>query len=147
MTYGRRVRFATWAGLVFASARFATLTRSVEAESDDPLDQLGDDALGALMEGMAGELDSLGDSEDPRHYAAVLRKMGQATGLELGPKMEEILGRLEAGAALEDLEGEMEAMDSDGDTEGENLADYFRLKKRLAALAQRPEVDGELYFL
>lgn len=134
-------------GLERRPARFATLTRSGDAGSDDPLDQLDDQALGAMMESMAGELDTLGDSEDPRHYASVLRKMGQATGLELGPKMEEILGRLEAGVALEDLERELEAMDGDGDPEGEELGDYFRLKKKLAALARRPEVDGELYFL
>ncbi len=129
-------------------ARFATLRHRNQEEGNDPFDELDDVALERAMEGMAGELEALGDSEDPRQFARVLRKMGHATGLEMGPKMEDILGRLESGADLDDLEGEMAAADGDGDADSEDFEDYFRLKKKLAALRDRsPRVDKELYFL
>ena len=129
-------------------ARFATLRHGSRKEDSDPFDELDDAALERAMEGMAGELEALGDSEDPRQFARVLRKMGHTTGLEMGPKMEELLGRLESGADLDDLEDEMAAVDGNGDGDGDDFEDYFRLKKKLAALRnKRPRVDKELYFL
>jgi len=133
-------------------ARFATLRHGSRQENSDPFDELDDAALERAMEGMAGELEALGDSEDPRQFAKVLRKMGHTTGLEMGPKMEELLGRLESGADLDDLEDEMAVADGnaegDGNGDGEDFEDYFRLKKKLAALRdKRPRVDKELYFL
>lgn len=129
-------------------ARFATLRHGKNEEGNEPFDELDDATLERAMEGMAGELEALGDSEDPRHFAGVLRKMGSSTGLEMGPKMEELLGRLESGADLDALESEMASADGSGDPGEENFEDYFRLKKRLAALRdKRPRVDKELYFL
>lgn len=128
-------------------ARFATLRNVGSEDSGDPFDELDDDSLERAMESMAGELESLGDSEDPRHFARVLRKMGDSTGLELGPKMEELLGRLESGADLDELEGEMAGGDP-ADTETGDFSEYFRLKKKLAGWRnRRPRLDPELYFL
>ncbi|MFQ5527635.1 MAG: zinc ribbon domain-containing protein [Thermoanaerobaculia bacterium] len=127
-------------------ATFATMRHAASEDAGDPFDELDDDALGRAMESMAGELESLGDSEDPRRFAQVLRKMGQSTGLEMGPRMEELLGRLESGADLDDLEAEMDSA-AGGESE-DDFEDYFRLKKKLADLrAKRPRVDKELYFL
>ncbi len=129
-------------------ASFATLRHGDRAEAADPFAELDEADLERAMEGMAGELEALGDSEDPRRFAQVLRKMGQSTGLEMGPKMEDLLGRLESGANLEDLEDEMSAMDGEGSPEGDDFDDYFRLKKKLAAMRRkRPRLDKELYFL
>lgn len=126
-------------------ARFATLRHAATESPGDPFDELDEASMERAMESMAGDLESLGDSEDPRRFAQVLRKMGASTGLELGPKMEELLGRLESGADLDDLESEM-AADSD-DPASEDFADYFRLKKKLANWRdRRPRLDKELYF-
>lgn len=124
-------------------ARFAMLKHSgSEEDSDDPFDQIDDDALEKAMMGMAGELEGLEDSEDPRVYANVLRKMGEATGLELGPKMEEMLSKLDAGADLDELDDDM------GEGDEDDFEDFFRLKKKVAQLRKRrPRVDEELYFL
>ncbi len=128
-------------------ASFATLRHGSGEDSDEPLDQLDDSALENAMESMAAELETLGDSEDPKQFAGVLRRMGQSTGLEMGPKMEELLARLESGADLDDLEAEMDSLDTDSG-EGSEFDDFFRLKKRIAMLREkRPRVDSELYFL
>ncbi|MCP4201917.1 MAG: zinc ribbon domain-containing protein [bacterium] len=128
-------------------ASFATLRHGSSEDSDEPLDRLDDSALENAMESMAAELETLGDSEDPKQFARVLRRMGQSTGLEMGPKMEELLGRLESGADLDDLEAEMDSLDTESG-EGSEFDDFFRLKKRIAMLRERrPRVDTELYFL
>jgi putative FmdB family regulatory protein len=128
-------------------ASFATLKHGPGEDSGDPLDELDDSGLERAMESMARELEGLGDSEDPRLFARVLRQMGRSSGLEMGPKMEELLGRLESGAHLDDLEAEMESGNGESG-DGEDFDDFFRLKKKLAMLhKKRPRVDPELYFL
>lgn len=131
-------------------ARFATLRPQSKDSLEDPLSDLDDPSLERLMAGMAGELETLGESDDPRQYARVLRSMGRSAGLEMGPRMEELLSRLEAGSDLDELESEMAGGgggEGAGD-EDDDFDEYFRLKKRLAALSDRtPRVDPELYFL
>jgi len=130
-------------GLERRPTTFATPRTGGRAEDEDPFDGLDDSGLERAMEGMAAELEALGDSEDPRQFAGVLRRMGRSAGLELGPKMDELLGRLESGAEIEDLESEMAASGEDDDA----LEDYFRLGKKLTELRRkRPHVDPELYF-
>lgn len=127
-------------------ARFAALTRSSETspeESEDPFAGLDERQMEAAMTGLEHELGGLDeDNPDPRQLANALRKIGGATGLEMGPKMEEMLSKLEAGADPDSLEEEMGDM-GEGD---ESFDDFFRLKKKAAALRRRPRVDEELYF-
>jgi putative FmdB family regulatory protein len=126
-------------------ARFAALTRSADSgedNGDDPFAGLDEGQMETAMASLEQELGGLDeDNPDPRHLANALRKIGSATGLEMGPKMEEMLSKLEAGADPETLEDEMGDLD-DGD---ESFDEFFRLKKKAAAL-RRPRVDEELYF-
>ena len=127
-------------------ARFATLTSRAEAEdADDELfGDLDEERLEAAMAGLESEFAGMDEENpDPRQMAQVMRKLGQATGLEMGPKMEEMIARLESGADPEALEEEMGDLDGDDDA----VDDFFRLKK-LAGMPQhrRPQVDDELYF-
>lgn len=125
-------------------ARFATLRYADAEDSGDPFDELDEPSMERAMESMAGELEALGDSEDPKQFARVLRKMGGSAGIEMGPKMEELLGQLESGADLDALEREMAGADASGE---EDFEDYFRLKKKLAAWRNRPpRLDRDLYF-
>jgi hypothetical protein len=98
------------------------------------------------MESMAGEMGGLeGDGpEDPRALARMLRKFGDATGLAAGPRMEEMLRRLEAGEDPDALEEEMGGGEGEGD-EGD-LSDFFQVRKAAKA-ARKPRVDDTLYFL
>lgn len=132
-------------------ARFAALTRSSATGGEDPGDDFGGDLdeerLGAAFESVLGEMEAGGaDPDDPRQMAGMLRRVGQAAGLEPGPKLEEMLRRLEAGDDPETLEEEMgDALDGDDEGDGDPLADLFRRKR--ATRRRRPRVDEELYFL
>jgi hypothetical protein len=84
-------------------------------------------------------MDRVGDSEDPREMSRVFRRFGDLTGLELGPKMEDALRRMEAGEDLESIE-------SDIDHEDDGLDDFLRVKKGLLRRARKPRVDDTLHF-
>lgn len=99
------------------------------------------------MEALAGEMEGLegkDGAEDPRAMARFMRRFSQMTGMEAGPKMEEMLKRLEAGEAPEALEGEMGAADM---TDDEAMAEFFKIKKAAAERLKKPKEDETLYFL
>ena len=129
----------------FAIGRPASETEA-DAGEDDPFAGLDEDRLEQVMASMAGELDSMGEGEeDPRAMARLLRRFGEAAGMEAGPRMEEMLQRLESGEDPEALEQEMGDVDDEGD-----LGEWFQLKKRAGALRdrlKRPRVDDTLHFL
>jgi len=128
-------------------SRFATLSQrsgdEAELDGDDPFAGLDDERMERAVEALAGEFDGLeGDAEpDPRQLARVLGRFGELTGLEAGPRLREMLARLERGEDPDALESEM----GDGD---EDLSEFFALRKKLAAARpERPQVDETLYFL
>lgn len=129
-------------------ARFAALTGSIggndeEESGDDPFAGLDESQMEAAMTVLERELGGLDDSDpEPRQLARAMRAVGDATGMEMGPRMEDLLSRLEAGADPESLEAEM----GDLDSEDGSVDEFFRLKKRAAVRARRPRVDDELYF-
>ena len=122
-------------------ARFATLKHQGDAEPD-PFDGVDEERLAGVMESMMGELGDLEENEDPRQMAHVFRRLGEATGLEFGPRMEEMMSRLEAGEDPDRLEEEM----GDDFADDESLEQFFRLRKRGWTLRRRPQVDDTLYF-
>ncbi len=131
-------------------SRFAAIgarrKESEEGEEDSPLGGLDEQRLERALDSMAGEMESLGeaDAEDPRTLARFFRKLGQTAGLSPGPRMEEMLRRLEAGEDPEALESEM------GDELGEEagLEDLFELRRQARADRRRPpKVDDTLYWL
>ena len=91
-------------------------------QEPDPLGDLDEDRIAGVMDSMMGELGDLEETEDPRQLARLFRRFGEASGLELGPRMEEMMSRLEAG-------------------------EFFRLRKRGWKTHRRPRVDDTLYFL
>jgi putative FmdB family regulatory protein len=131
-------------------ARFATLSRRVngadqEEGAEDPFAGLDEARLEQVMESMAGELESMGEDEDPRAMAHFFRRFGEAAGMKLGPRMEEMLHRLEGGEDPDALEEELGDLEGEG---GEEMEEWFQLKERARSWRQRrPRVDEKLYFL
>ena len=131
-------------------SRFAIGRPSGEADldagEDDPFAGMDEERLEQMMGSMAGELDSMGEGdEDPRAMARLLRRFGEAAGMEAGPRMEEMLSRLESGEDPESLEQEMGDVDDEGD-----LSEWFQLRKKAGAIRdrlKRPQVDDTLHFL
>jgi putative FmdB family regulatory protein len=124
-------------------ARFATLRHAGEDEPD-PLDELDDDRMAGAMEALADELAGAEDEEDPRQLGRLMRRFGEVSGLALGPKMEEMIRRLEAGEDADAVEDEMG--DEFGE-EGEGLDELFQLRKAITRRRRRPRVDENLYFM
>lgn len=121
-------------------SRFAVLGRAREGEND-PLAGLDEAGLEAVMEDLAGEMDSLDEANpDPRRLGHCLRRLTDAMGDKTPPLLREAVRRLEAGEDPEKLEAEL-----GGETEGDELllADVRRLVRQ----ARGPERDPKLYDL
>lgn len=124
-------------------SRFATLKHGGEEAADDPFAGFDDSRLEGAMESLMAEAEGLGDEEDPRAMAKMMRRFTELSGLQMGERMEEMMARLEAGEDPEALEDEAGGMEDD-----ESFDDFFKLKKALReGRRRRPRVDEELYFL
>jgi putative FmdB family regulatory protein len=140
-------------------SRFAALRggrSSSEGDDDESMLPGVDDArMESAMESLAGEMDAMGEGaeENPRQMANLFRRFGEMTGLELGPRMEDMVRRLEAGEDMDALEEEMGGQGGGEPGEegeagmGDDFDEFFRLKKKVLAARKRPKVDETLYFL
>ena len=120
---------------------FATISRRKDDEANDtdlpPIDEANmEKALGML----AREADKI-DEEDPRQAANLMRKLSDATGLKMGPGMEEALSRMEQGEDPEKIEAEM------GDLLEEEEPFLFESKATRKRRKPTPKVDETLYEL
>jgi len=94
-------------GLVRQASRFAVSRgRPETSPEDEGLGDLDEARLERAMASMAGEMDKLNE-DDPRQMAGLMRKLYRASGLELGPGMDEAIRRLEAGEDPDQIEEEM----------------------------------------
>jgi putative FmdB family regulatory protein len=127
-----------------------------EMDADDPLAGLDEERMAGVMESLAGEMEGMDDSaqQDPKQLAQFLARFQEATGLEAGPKMEEMMARLREGADMDELEAEMGGGgDAEGGPDGEGMgdaddfSDFFRKKRAAAARRKAPRVDETLHFL
>ena len=75
-------------------------------ENAEGMPDVDEQKLERALASMAGELDGL-DEEDPRAAAGMMRKLFDATGLNVGPGMEEALRRMEAGEDPDQIEAQM----------------------------------------
>ena len=96
----------------------------------------------AMME-LASEAEGVGE-DDPRQMARLMRKLYDATGMEVGGGMEEAMRRMEAGEDPDKIDEEMGALLEEEDPF------LPKGKKGLTSLARRlqpPSVDDTLYEL
>ncbi len=132
-------------------SRFATLKKGGRAEegpedASDPSAGMDEEKLERAFDALAGEFEGMDEAAepDPRQLSRVLRKFSDLTGLEAGPRLHEMIARLERGEDPEALEAEM----GDGGESDDDLAEFFKLKaKLLGRRPDRPRVDETLHFL
>jgi putative FmdB family regulatory protein len=108
-----------------------------ETEGDLPFDEAKMEKAMAMMAGEVGHL----DENDPRQAAKLMRKLSEATGMNMGDAMEEMLARMEKGEDPDKIEAQL------GDAlEG---ADPFspQPKKKRSHRTAKPRVDETLYDL
>ncbi len=120
------------------------ISRNREEKDDDPFSNMDEDKMERAMMELASEAEGI-DEEDPRQAARLMKRLFDATGLEMGSGMEEAIRRMEAGEDPEKIEEEL------GDIlEAEDPFSQVTAKKGLKALRRRycrPRVDDTLYEL
>jgi putative FmdB family regulatory protein len=120
---------------------FAKVSRGGDQEGAvDGMPPIDEAKMEKAMAMLAGEAEKIRE-DDPRQAALLMRKLSEATGLNLGPGMEEALRRMEGGEDPEQIEAEL------GDLlEGEEPF-AFEQKGKKGAAKSKPRVDETLYDL
>lgn len=118
---------------------FATISSlKDEGGADDlPFDEA---QMEKAMTMLAQEAENMNE-DDPRQAAQLMRKLSEATGLNMGPGMEEALRRMESGEDPDKIEEEM------GDLLDEDELFILKSKGKVAGEQTRPSVDDHLYDL
>jgi putative FmdB family regulatory protein len=119
---------------------FARISRGRDETAGDDMPPIDEAKMEKAMSLLAGEADKMNE-DDPRQAAMLMRKLSDATGLNMGPGMEEALSRMERGEDPEKIEAEM------GDLlEGEEPL-LFSPKAKRGGQRKTPQIDGKLYDL
>ena len=119
---------------------FARGSGRKDEAADDGMPPIDEAKMEKAMAMLAGEADKINE-DDPRQAAMLMRKLTDATGLNLGPGMEEALSRMEKGEDPEKIEAEM------GDLlEGDDPF-LFGAKQIKGSKKPKPRVDETLYDL
>jgi len=120
---------------------FATINLSKNsAESEDELPPIDESKMEKVIAGLAREADKINE-DDPRQAAQLMRKLSEATGLKMNPRIEEALSRLERGEDPEKIEEDM------GDFMEEEEPFILEGKGTKGTHKTRPNVDETLYDL
>ncbi len=123
---------------------FAISKGRKEGDGEEGLADLDDDRMERAMMELAAEAEGL-DENDPRQAARLMRKLYQATGMEVGGGMEEAIRRMEAGEDPDAIEAELgDVMEAEDPFGGQGAKRGLRsLRNRYL----RPRVDETLYEL
>ena len=119
---------------------FAKISQKSEGAAPEEMAGFDESKMEKAMEMLAREAGGI-DENDPRQAAQLMRKLTDATGLSLGPRMEEALARMERGEDPEKIEEEM------GDSIGEDELFVMAKKAVKGKKAAAPRVDDKLYDL
>ncbi len=119
---------------------FAPISGSREEDDPAGLPAFDEEKAERAMSVLAREAEGM-DEEDPRQAARLMRRLSDATGISLGPGMEEALHRLEQGEDPEKIEEEM------GELLDEEDPFTLRPKERQWPKRERPRTDETLYEL
>lgn len=119
---------------------FARVSRGKDEPADDDMPPIDEAKMEKAMSMLAGEADKISE-DDPRQAAKLMRKLSDATGLNLGPGMEEALSRMERGEDPEKIEEEM------GDLLVGEEPFLLGQKAKKGGSRQKPLVDETLYDL
>jgi putative FmdB family regulatory protein len=121
-----------------------SISKGRKESDEEPLPDLDETRMEQAMEALASEADGVNE-DDPRQVARLMRKLYDATGMNLGSGMEEAIRRMEAGEDPDKIEEEMgDLMEQEDPFSGEGT------KKGLKGLRNkylRPRVDDTLYEL
>ena len=98
-------------GLERQVSRFA-VSKGLGEEPADGMPDIDEARLEKAMMSLAGEMEGM-DENDPRQMARLMRKLSEATGMNMGGGIEDAIRRLEAGEDPDRIEEDMGALFSD----------------------------------
>jgi putative FmdB family regulatory protein len=81
-------------------------SRGRKEEAVEGMPDLDGEKLEKAMMGLAGEMEGM-DENDPRQMAKLMKRLKEATGMNLGQGMDEAIRRLESGEDPEKIESEL----------------------------------------
>ena len=113
-----------------------------EADVDAPLPDIDENKLEKAMMSLASEAENI-DENDPRQAAGLMRKLFDATGLDIGGTMEEAIKRMEEGEDPDRIEEDMGDLFSD-----EDIFQGLGTRKGIKSLKRKylpPAKDDTLY--
>ncbi|RMG66590.1 MAG: zinc ribbon domain-containing protein [Calditrichaeota bacterium] len=114
--------------------------RHAEGDGEEGMPPIDESRLEKALEKLGREVENI-DENDPRQAAQLMRQLSEATGLKMGPAMEEALRRMEQGEDPEAIEEEM------GDLLEEEEPFLLENKPRYHSRKRPPRVDDTLYEL
>jgi putative FmdB family regulatory protein len=119
---------------------FTTISKKDSVEASEDLPQFDESKMEKAMAMLAREADKINE-DDPRQAAQLMRKLTDATGMKLGPGMEEAIQRLEKGEDPDKIEQEM------GDLLETDEPFIIDEKKGKISKKKKPRIDDTLYDL
>ncbi len=124
------------------ASTFATLSGKKEGSEgqDDQLPQFDEAKMEKAMSMLMKDVDKINE-DDPRQAASFMRKLTEATGMNMGPGMEEALHRMERGEDPDKIEEEM------GDLLEQEDPFLFNKQKKKLASSSKPKTDETIYDL
>jgi len=88
---------------------FSNLSKGKTKSGEDGEMTMDEARMEKAMAMLAGEVGNL-DENDPRQAAKLMRKLSEATEMNMGDAMEEMLARMEKGEDPDEIEAQMGAM-------------------------------------
>lgn len=132
-------------GIERRPSRFA-VSRGRKEEPEGDLPDVDDAKLERAMASLAGELDSV-DESDPRGAARLMRRLYETAGLPVGGVLDEALRRMEAGEDPDAIDAEYgDALDAEDPFLGAD-GDAKPAASKLARRFLPPRTDPELHEL
>ena len=109
-------------------------------DAEDGMPPIDDAKLEKAMDMLAREAEHTND-DDPRRAARLMRKLSDATGMAIGPGMEQALSRMEQGEDPDKVEQEM------GNLLDEEEPFIMEAKGKARRATSKPQRDRKLYEL
>jgi len=119
---------------------FSNLSKGKEKSGEDGEMTMDEAKMEKAMAMLAGEVGDL-DENDPRQAAKLMRKLSEATGMNMGDAMAEMLARMEKGEDPDEIEAQM------GDLLDETEPFSLEKKSKRSRRTAKPRVDETLYDL
>lgn len=120
-----------------------SVSKGMNEEDSDPFGDMDESKMEKVMASMAGEFENVNE-DDPKQMGRMMRKLYDATGLNIGTGMEEAIQRMEAGDDPDKIEEDLgDVLENEDPFSIKSMKGVGDLKRKFLP----PKVDEKLYDL